>query len=440
QRGRPPRGHARAGVRLPHRRSSPGGRGRGRLGGIQGGGGVTVLTRAVYPADGSLHVDAPLEGAYTYPYVIAVDDEIMWVRGGLHLTTWVVDRGMGGTVQDVHHVGASITRAYPLYGYSSTAGMGGGGDGPSVPSLPGPPGPQGEPGPTGPTGATGATGPQGPPGADGQDGADGAPRPQGATGPTGPTGPAGPKGDTGATGDVGPAGAQGASGSSGATGAQGPQGATGAQGPQGATGATGATGPTGPTGPAGSDAVVAAGIIVMWGGLVASIPAGWALCDGQGGRPDLRGLFIKGAAAGQNPGATGGAATHTHAGHTDHAALAHAGAAVAAHAGATVGNHTDVTNHVHGEQLQGGTTGTTTGTHLMGSAATGGTLRSAGQSTLNPTSGGVAAMVHTVGQASAHSDHPALAHSAHAGGAVDAHAVTQPNQHAAQSHSAHDTA
>jgi hypothetical protein len=205
--------------------------------------------------------------------------------------------------------------------------------------------------------------------------------------------------------------------------------------------------------------VVAAGIIVMWGGLVASIPAGWALCDGQGGRPDLRGLFIKGAAAGQNPGATGGAATHTHAGHTDHAALAHAGAAVAAHAftqpsahsdhavqahsahaGATVGNHTDVTNHVHGEQLQGGTTGTTTGTHLMGSAATGGTLRSAGQATLNPTSGGVAAMVHTVGQASAHSDHPALAHSAHAGGAVDAHAVTQPNQHAAQSHSAHDTA
>jgi len=120
--------------------------------------------------------------------------------------------------------------------------------------------------------------------------------------------------------------------------------------------------------------------------------------------------------------------------HTDHAAQAHS-----AHAGATVGNHVDVLNHVHLEQLQGGTTGTTTGTHLMGSAATGGTLRPAGQSTLNPTTGGVAAQVHTVGQASNHSDHPADAHSAHSGTAVDAHTVGQASQHGAQSHSAHDS-
>ncbi len=43
------------------------------------------------------------------------------------------------------------------------------------------------------------------------------------------------------------------------------------------------------------------------------------------------------------------------------------------------------TAHSHGEQLQGGTTGTTTGTHLMGSAATGGSLRTAGQNTLPAT-------------------------------------------------------
>lgn len=154
-------------------------------------------------------------------------------------------------------------------------------------------------------------------------------------------------------------------------------------------------------------------------------------------------------------GATSGASTHSHSftQPSDHAALTHSGAAVgnhaftqpgahsdhaaqshSAHAGATVGNHTDVLNHVHVEQLQGGTTGTTTGTHLMGSASTGGSLRSAGQSTLNPTTGGVAAQVHTVGQASAHSDHAAMSHSAHSGGAVDAHSVTQPSQHAAQSH------
>jgi hypothetical protein len=174
-----------------------------------------------------------------------------------------------------------------------------------------------------------------------------------------------------------------------------------------------------------------------------------------------QGLVLIGQTGGQSGGDQIGSATHSHSftqpgAHADHAALTHSGATVgnhtftqpgahtdhaaqahSAHSGATVGNHTDVTNHVHVEQLQGGTTGTTTGTHLMGSASTGGSLRSAGQSTLNPTSGGVAAMVHTVGQASAHSDHAALSHSAHSGGAVDAHTVGQANQHAAQSHSAH---
>lgn len=52
----------------------------------------------------------------------------------------------------------------------------------------------------------------------------------------------------------------------------------------------------------------------MWGGLVASIPAGWLLCDGQNGTPDLRDRFIKGATG--NPGLTGGTATHAHAAHT----------------------------------------------------------------------------------------------------------------------------
>ena len=37
------------------------------------------------------------------------------------------------------------------------------------------------------------------------------------------------------------------------------------------------------------------GVIVMWSGTVASIPAGWALCDGTNGTPDLRDRFIAGA-------------------------------------------------------------------------------------------------------------------------------------------------
>lgn len=48
------------------------------------------------------------------------------------------------------------------------------------------------------------------------------------------------------------------------------------------------------------------GVIVMWSGLLSAIPSGWALCDGQGGRPDLRERFVKGAAEGVDPGATGG--------------------------------------------------------------------------------------------------------------------------------------
>lgn len=37
------------------------------------------------------------------------------------------------------------------------------------------------------------------------------------------------------------------------------------------------------------------GIIVLWGGAIVDIPAGWSLCDGGGGRPDLRDKFVIGA-------------------------------------------------------------------------------------------------------------------------------------------------
>ena len=54
-----------------------------------------------------------------------------------------------------------------------------------------------------------------------------------------------------------------------------------------------------------------AGMIVMWSGAVASIPAGWSLCDGTNGTPDLRGRFIVGAGGSYAVGATGGAETVT---------------------------------------------------------------------------------------------------------------------------------
>ena len=61
-----------------------------------------------------------------------------------------------------------------------------------------------------------------------------------------------------------------------------------------------------------------AGLIVMWSGTLANIPSGWNLCDGTLGTPDLRDRFIKGPAAAENPGATGGASTHTHVAHAAH--------------------------------------------------------------------------------------------------------------------------
>lgn len=36
------------------------------------------------------------------------------------------------------------------------------------------------------------------------------------------------------------------------------------------------------------------GVIVMWYGSAADVPAGWVLCDGQNGSPDLRGRFVAG--------------------------------------------------------------------------------------------------------------------------------------------------
>ena len=73
--------------------------------------------------------------------------------------------------------------------------------------------------------------------------------------------------------------------------------------------------------PCTSAACTATGLIVAWSGSRASVPAGWAICDGTQGTPDLSGGFLMGATAGADPGATGGAATHNHGGTTSIANL-----------------------------------------------------------------------------------------------------------------------
>ena len=41
--------------------------------------------------------------------------------------------------------------------------------------------------------------------------------------------------------------------------------------------------------------VIPPGLIALWSGRVAQVPAGWALCDGRNDTPDLRDRFVVGA-------------------------------------------------------------------------------------------------------------------------------------------------
>jgi hypothetical protein len=59
------------------------------------------------------------------------------------------------------------------------------------------------------------------------------------------------------------------------------------------------------------------GGIIMWSGSIATIPAGWVLCNGTSGTPDLRNRFVIGAGSTYAVAATGGSAdaivvSHTH--------------------------------------------------------------------------------------------------------------------------------
>ena len=63
---------------------------------------------------------------------------------------------------------------------------------------------------------------------------------------------------------------------------------------------------------------MAPGMIVMWGGAVNAIPAGWLLCNGSGvtstgmAVPNMTDRFIIGAGATYTVGASGGSTTHGH--------------------------------------------------------------------------------------------------------------------------------
>lgn len=61
---------------------------------------------------------------------------------------------------------------------------------------------------------------------------------------------------------------------------------------------------------AGVNIIPQTGFIMPFAGTTA--PSGWALCDGTGGTPDLRGYFLVGASSSSNLGGVTGSNTHTH--------------------------------------------------------------------------------------------------------------------------------
>jgi hypothetical protein len=84
-----------------------------------------------------------------------------------------------------------------------------------------------------------------------------------------------------------------------------------------------------------SASTIPIGIIGMWTGALASIPAGFILCDGSGGTVDMRGRHLKITATSGDIAATGGSNTHTHASQNHGHSVAHTHSSSIDHNGIT---------------------------------------------------------------------------------------------------------
>lgn len=84
---------------------------------------------------------------------------------------------------------------------------------------------------------------------------------------------------------------------------------------------------------------VPTGVILMWSGSVSSIPAGWYLCNGSNGTPNLTDRFVYGASSNGEVNTTGGSANAVVVSHSHSGSAASAGSH--SHSGSTntTGNH-----------------------------------------------------------------------------------------------------
>lgn len=81
--------------------------------------------------------------------------------------------------------------------------------------------------------------------------------------------------------------------------------------------------------------ILPTGIVGLWLGSLASIPLGWALCDGDNQTEDMREKYLKSTATPGEVGDIGGSNTHTHASQTHtHTSTAHSHSFTVTHTGA----------------------------------------------------------------------------------------------------------
>lgn len=105
---------------------------------------------------------------------------------------------------------------------------------------------------------------------------------------------------------------------------------------------------------------VPSGVIVLWSGLISAIPAGWYLCNGQNGTPDLRDRFVVGAGSTYSPYNYGGSkdavvVEHTHTATSTQVAHNHTVSSATNNTGYTVGAYGNPSNFA----IYGGYTATT---------------------------------------------------------------------------------
>jgi microcystin-dependent protein len=140
---------------------------------------------------------------------------------------------------------------------------------------------------------------------------------------------------------------------------------------------------------------IPAGFIGMWSGAAASIPSGWALCDGSGGTPDLRDKFLVGAGNTYAPGATGGAASVTSGAGSAHSHTQ-------GNTGSTTLTEAQMPSHAHSVALQASgsnnanNTMMNTKTAVSGGITSGYTGSSGSHAHSNPTTATESAHTHAV--------------------------------------------